>query len=373
MKYLFKLGHQPEISKAEIFSLIDQQDKWCGVADRQGDKLILSSEEIEPSQMMEKLGGTVYIAEKINSEGSNIKEQITNYLEDNSQGGKIEFTISGKDSTDLLLPVKRELQDRNQSARFVKLENTASIKYNNLVDSGTHLNIFDEELYATKAIQPFEQLKAHDYERPASDPESGMLPPKLARIMLNLAQVEQNDNLLDPFCGSGTILLEAASTGRKKLLGSDKEEQAIKASEQNLDWIKEKESLNINYRLINQPVEQISEKIDPKTIDKIVTEPYLGEPRTGGEDKSFLKKQAHQLRRLYIDAFYEFAEILKEGREVVFIIPKFKYNSSWIEVNCIEEIKNAGFEITPFEDKQSLFYARQDQLVGREIYKFKKL
>lgn len=372
MKYLFKLGHQPEISKSEIFSLINQQGKWCGVVGQQDDRLVLSSEELDTSQLMQRLGGTVYIAKKVNSQGDNMKEKIVNYLDENSKEGKIEFAISGKNSADLLMPVKRELQDRDRSARFVKLKNTASIKYNDLVDSGTHLNIFGDELFVTKAIQPFEKLKTHDYGRPAADPESGMLPPKLARIMLNLAQVGSDDYLLDPFCGSGTILLEAASMGMKNLLGSDKEEQAITDTEQNLDWIKQQENLSFNYRLVNQSVEQISEKIDTESIDKIVTEPFLGEPRTGDEDKSFLKEQTHKLKRLYIDAFYEFADILKEGGEVVFIIPKFRTKDGWLEIDCLDQIQQTGFKIEPFEEQKSLFYARDNQLVGREIYKFKK-
>ncbi len=36
------------------------------------------------------------------------------------------------------------------------------------------------------------------------------LEPKLSRIMVNLTMAKENDTLLDPFCGTGSILLEAA-------------------------------------------------------------------------------------------------------------------------------------------------------------------
>lgn len=373
MKYLFKLGHQPEISKAEIFSLIEQQGKWCGIADQKDDLLILTSEEIDPEDLMKRLGGTIYIAEKINPEGENLQEKVLNYLVESSDGNKIDFAISGLNSEELLMPTKKKLQEKGHSARFVKLENTASIKYNNLVEQESHINIFKEELYVTKAIHPFEQMKKHGRDRPEADPESGMLPPKLSRILLNLAQVRVEDKLLDSFCGSGTVLMEAASIGLEDIVGNDLEQKAVEASRKNLEWLKKEEGLDFEYDLLNQPSEKISEYIKEGAIDKIVTEPYLGDPRTGDEDKSELKQRAHNLRRLYIDVFYEFKEILKQKGEIVFIIPKFKHKDGWIRVDCVDEIKKAGLEVVPFENNENLFYAREDQLVGREIWKFRSV
>ncbi|MFB6182006.1 MAG: RsmD family RNA methyltransferase, partial [Candidatus Magasanikbacteria bacterium] len=237
MKYLFKLGHQPEISKAEIFSLIQMQDKWCGVASENKDRLILTSEQIEPKKLMQRLGGTIYIGEEIDPKGEDLQEQIVNYLSENSNDTKIDFAVTGEGAEEMLMPIKNNLQKSGRSARFVKLENTASIKYNNLVEQGSHINIVDDELYVTKAIQPFEQMKRHGRDRPKADPKSGMLPPKLARIMLNLAKVQPGENLLDPFCGSGTILMEAVSIGLDEVTGNDKEQKAVNSSRENLEWL----------------------------------------------------------------------------------------------------------------------------------------
>ena len=41
------------------------------------------------------------------------------------------------------------------------------------------------------------------------------LKPKLARAMVNLARVGEGDTILDPFCGTGSILIEAALVGAK--------------------------------------------------------------------------------------------------------------------------------------------------------------
>jgi len=70
-------------------------------------------------------------------------------------------------------------------------------------------------------VQPFAELSKRDYGRPQRDSQSGMIPPKLALMMLNLSMAKDTENILDPFCGSGTILQEAVWQGRTNLYGSD--------------------------------------------------------------------------------------------------------------------------------------------------------
>ncbi|WP_407377220.1 TIGR01177 family methyltransferase [Methanobrevibacter sp.] len=62
----------------------------------------------------------------------------------------------------------------------------------------------------------FEDSKPH--KRPFFYP--GSMSPKLARCMVNLSRVTAGDLLLDPFCGTGGILIEAGLIGCK-VLGSD--------------------------------------------------------------------------------------------------------------------------------------------------------
>ncbi len=369
MKYLFKLGHQPQISKAEIFTVFEKKGIWCGTIDQKKDNLFLSAEKIAPKEFMDVLGGTILIAEKVESKCGDEIEMMANYLAKSQPKGKIEFALSGTDAEELLMPVKNKLKEKNRSARFVKIKNTASIKYNNLVEYGTHLHLFKEGLFVTRAIQPFEKMKRHGRDRPEADPESGMLPPKLARILINLSQANRPEQLLDPFCGSGTILMEAASMGYKNLIGNDKNSDITEASKKNLEWIKKEEQLEFEYELFNYPAEKISEQLKNK-VDYIITEPFLGKPRTGKENKSILKKRKNELRRLYIDTFYEFSNIIKRGGTVIFIIPAFRFKDEWLRIDCIPELKQAGFEPISFENQDHLFYSRSDQLVGREIWKF---
>ena len=62
----------------------------------------------------------------------------------------------------------------------------------------------------------FEEIKPH--KRPFFYP--GSMSPKLARCMVNLSRVKENELVLDPFCGTGGILIEAGMIGCK-VVGSD--------------------------------------------------------------------------------------------------------------------------------------------------------
>ena len=62
----------------------------------------------------------------------------------------------------------------------------------------------------------FEESKPH--KRPFFYP--GSMSPKLARCMVNLSRVKEGQLLLDPFCGTGGILIEAGLIGCK-VVGSD--------------------------------------------------------------------------------------------------------------------------------------------------------
>jgi tRNA (guanine10-N2)-dimethyltransferase len=67
--------------------------------------------------------------------------------------------------------------------------------------------------------------------RPSSHPSA--MAPKLARCLVNLARAKVNRLCVDPFCGTGAIILEAALLGCQ-VVGSDVDERMIRKSRQNL-------------------------------------------------------------------------------------------------------------------------------------------
>ena len=88
--------------------------------------------------------------------------------------------------------------------------------------------------------------------------------PKLARCMANLARVKEGDTVLDPFCGTGGILIEAGLIGCK-VIGCD------------IDWkMKKGTATNLEYAGITDyktHVVDVRELEMYEEVDAVVTDP----------------------------------------------------------------------------------------------------
>jgi tRNA (guanine10-N2)-dimethyltransferase len=200
-----------------------------------------------------------------------------------------------------------------------------------------------------------------------------MLPPKLARMMINISGASNSEVLLDPFCGSGTVLTEAILLGFQNIIGSDNSEQAIIDTKKNVGWILEKKDKKISSTIVNSDVRKLVSEVKKDTIGVIVAEPYMGKPLEGHEREDFLSKQAKELGELYTHAFEVFKTVLKPGGIAVFIIPRFWYRGKWIRIDIRDSIERMGFEIVPLtEHEPYILYHRPGQFVGREVWKLRK-
>ncbi|MDI6917695.1 MAG: methyltransferase domain-containing protein [Thermoplasmatales archaeon] len=135
--------------------------------------------------------------------------------------------------------------------------------------------------------------------RPFFSPVS--LHPRLARAIVNLSRIKQNQILFDPFCGTGGILIEAGLIGAKTV-GSDIDEKMVKGCEENLKFFGIK-----NYTLFQSDVGDVSVK-----CDAIVTDPPYG--RSASTKKENIGK-------LYERAFEAFRKTLKKDGRLVIALP----------------------------------------------------
>lgn len=393
-KYWFLLGNNPELSAAEIGAVlslnkIEKKDF--------NPPLLVVEKKVDAENLITKLGGTIKIAVELgeNLNKNEVIEMIVNDLKDRE--GKIHFGLSDySPKTDenlyrlktIGLESKKNLKALGLSVRFAynneQILSSVSVDKNFLIKKGgEYIYLWKNSgfyLAKTLAVQPFENFGERDFGRPGRDSLSGMLPPKLALMMLNLAKIGPSDTLLDPFCGSGTILTEALNLGVKNVIGSDNSEKAIKDTQKNLEWLLEQNNIqypisNIPKNIFVSPVENLSEHLKIKSVNKIVTEPYLGKPLKGFEPRGILINQADDLKELYLRAFAEFKKVLKSGSAIVFIIPCFKQGKDWIKINMEAELGKLGFKSEPIltiDDRKysSILYSRNDQYVGREIWRF---
>ena len=110
----------------------------------------------------------------------------------------------------------------------------------------------------------FEDRRSH--LRPFSSPVS--LHPKLARCLVNLSEVCKGGSVVDPFCGTGGILLEAGMMGME-VRGCDIDEVMVEGCTENLDFYGVEE-----YEIMEEDAFSFLEWLEPG-VDAVVTDlPY---------------------------------------------------------------------------------------------------
>jgi len=127
----------------------------------------------------------------------------------------------------------------------------------------------------------FEERKVS--ERPFFSPIS--LHPRFARAAINLTGVKKGGIVMDPFCGTGGIAIEAASMGMK-VIASDFDENMVSGCVENMD--------HYGLKLYDSDVLDIGDI--PKRfadVDAVVTDPPYGRStHTGGEDTMSIHNRA---------------------------------------------------------------------------------
>jgi tRNA G10 N-methylase Trm11 len=410
MKYFFLLGSNPTLSLAElsaVFALGENLGYKAELVGKQNVLVLDLEESIATSALIKKLGGTIKIGiidSEVKPTPATILPTLKNLVKGITPVGKFKFGISyygeNKLNTKVLgMELKKFLKESDISSRWVTSKETelssVVVGQNKLTTSGKEfvlLQANDKLLIGyTLAVQPFKELSFRDYGRPARDDLSGMLPPKLAQIMINLTginvETRHGASLLDPFCGSGTILTEAILMGFKNLIGSDISKKAIEDTKKNVEWVAKNYKLQTlptclpdrqagrqvtNYKLFNKSASQISQVLKSNSIDAIITEPYLG-PQRGRID---FNKVKHELEKLYSESFAEFKKILKPSGKIVMIWPVFSETAklSFLSPNLSgfkicspipsEFLKYKSIKLT---ERNTIIYNRPGQKVWREV------
>ncbi len=374
MQYFFILGRHADLSLAEIQATIKRQKNESKALFFGHDWAILDiKKELQPEAFINLLGGTIKLGVIIEKTSQINSEQIARLISPSDKKIFLGISLYGfqYNLSKLGLEIKKILQGQGNKVRYVtSKENPLSsvvVQKNHLLDQGAEIILIKNGanyfIGKTLAVQPFEQFSKLDYGRPARDSFSGMLPPKLAQIMVNLSELPNQSLIYDPFCGSGTILQQGLYLGYN-VLGSDISPKAIKDSEENLQWLTKQITIKNKYSVFKSDIT----KQGPLGMypDAIVTEPYLGPALRGHEKKDVLDKSLQNLTRLYRTALQKFAEWLKPGGVVIMVIPKFQIQNRFLKID-LSSILPPRLKI-----EQKWEYAREGQHVIREIYKLKK-
>ena len=401
------LGRQPELSLAELEALGFSVQKL----QRRAETLLAEIEGTEVN--IERLGGTIKLAVPL--------EQSPEEFLRNLPEGKITFGISdyseGASARSVAaesLRLKRKLVQQGRSVRIVEnktgILSSATVLHNGMSGKNprkVELIKLNGAWFRVTGVQDIEAYARRDQARPARDAKVGMLPPKLAQILLNLCgRLPEGARVLDPFCGTGVVLQEALLMGYRAY-GTDISERMVQYAEKNLKWLEETTLLTLS-RTGGPPGSESPAAQGPCSrpgppgncpekcqfappnglfrvslgdatsfhwvppLDAVACEAYLGQPMSQIPSEMELKSQKQECNAIILGFLKNLAEQIEKNTPVAVAMPAWlRPNGRYQRLENLDEIEQMGYNVNN-KSREGLFYFRDGQIVARDIIILRK-
>lgn len=411
-QYAAVLGHQPHISLAELSAAIP----GCTVESIEAKTVALfSTSDPIDVDIIDTLGGSIMLAERIteadvsmddipklmSGEVSNVKKKVTFGLRC--------FNIPRGDIKTAYRKGKEEMKRQGRPCRYIgndkKAAAVALLRDSEVITGKKGVEIFivqrPHELWVGKTIgiQDIDAYTHRDMEKPVRDTSVGLLPPKLAQIVLNLGgwmarealpEEEKKKNaarkrkkkeiytVCDPFCGTGVIPMECLLRAWH-VEASDSAGKAVTGTKKNLEWLRKERKILKKDVSENVIKHDATKAFSFKTLpDIVVTETSLGPNLSKKPKKSEVNALKRDNEKLQA-AFLENAAATLPDVPIVCMWPFWRMGNENIRLEKIwAALEKSGYEavlpdgIEPEDpERPSLLYQRKDQFVGREIVMLK--
>ncbi len=398
---LFILGRQPAIGRAELESVLGA--KHVSKVGVQAMASTLSPADID----FDRFGSSIRLAKVLGQFDTvkwpdlmrQLRQQFPQHLRDLPEG-KLKLGLScfdvAVDARALFragLELKKLCKAAGRSVRLVPNTepalSSAQVLHNQLTgDVGMELLFVRDGtstwLAQTVAVQDITAYAARDQGRPKRDARVGMLPPKLAQIIVNLAVGDANPDLggvvLDPFCGTGVVLQEATLMGFD-VYGTDLEPRMIEYTEQNLHWLHERPVRSTGTRKHTAAHNLAERHPHLETGDAtthhwspapqfISCETYLGRPLSSWPNTDTLHDIIGTCNLIIEKFLQNIQPQLTGGTRLCLAVP------AWIDptgrmyhLQLLDRLSDLGYNRSSFEHVRDdeLVYFRPDQLVAREL------
>ena len=416
--YISLLGRQPELSLAEL-------EQCFGTLERIGDVAATFDSTNIPD--IQRLGGSIKLGEVVaeldTADWGKISRKIVQYYADRLADfdGKVTLGVSiygrevpPRDVQRTGLTLKSALKKHAVSMRLIPNDgpalSTATSHHNKLGLSPNKIEII--VVYGNKKVlvaeslgtQNITALAARDQGRPKRDAFVGMLPPKLALMMINLSGLATSSGsgvtsyepssgmqpaddsarrevrsdevnaraddaarltILDPFCGTGVLLQEAALLGFD-VYGTDLAEKMVDYSKANLEWLSKKHRIG-SVRI--EAGDAVEHSWQPP-IDAVVAETYLGQPFSAPPAPDKLDKVVSVVDTIIAKFLSNIHDQIKPGTPLCLAVPAWRSATGWFTyLPVIKKLESLGYEWQNLEsvDTKQLTYYREDQVVARQL------
>lgn len=393
MHYIALLGRQPAIGMAELERVFGNA-QWFS-----HDSTVVDSDHFD----IQRLGGTVKAGQIVTqlsaSDWRKASMEIVRIYSAKwaNASGKITlgisaygFKVSPRDVQRTGLILKSHLKQHDVSLRLVPNEQsvlgTATSHHNKLGLASNKVELLVVRGHGGKVViaestgaQNITSLARRDQERPARDAFVGMLPPKLAQIMVNLAlsPSSQKDNhdqvILDPFCGTGVLLQEALLLGYN-VYGTDLSDKMIDYSKKNLEWLTSRFEIR-NSRFELAQGDAMGYKWHPP-IDAISCEAYLGQPFSAPPSAEKLTQVRGNCDHIITKFLRNIGNQLQSGTPLCVAVPAWNDgHDNFTRLPLVKKLDQLGYRSIEFKNvnAKDLLYYRPGQVVARELLVLEKM
>lgn len=316
-QYLFHLsGESPELALAEVKALFETYKLKYKIKNSEGHIITIESsaneEKIrklsERSAMIKSSGVLISVLKNL---------RLESFDKINWNFVKMPFAVRVEDMVGSIEPGIEARLAHPIWNFFVKKGKNPSVDLTN-PKTTVYFILERKKIYVQKLLWKAQKGRFENREpakKPAFHPTG--LKPKLARLLVNLSRVKESELLLDAFCGTSSILIEAALIGIK-ISGNDIDEDMINASKINLKFYKIKK-----FSLFEGDAMKLQDNFRKSSVDAIATDPPYGRSSRIG---------AKNITTLYSEFLKSAHLVLKKNRFLVMLYPhyiKFKIPRGW--------------------------------------------
>lgn len=383
-RYLSILGRQPEISLAELERLYDSAS-----LNYFSPTTAIFNADTTPD--IQSIGGSLKLGEIVlelrKASWQDVSTKIIQYYTKQFKQFDAKITlgisvydwhVSPRDVGRLGLSIKKSLKSHDVSMRLIPNNDstlgTATSHHNKLGLSPTKVELLitrskDGQVIVAQSIgtQNITALAKRDQGRPKRDAFVGMLPPKLAQIMINMAASgKHGGRLLDPFCGTGVLLQEAALLGYD-VYGTDLSDKMIDYSRENLAWIIEKYNLKASATITQGDAMNTTWEAP---IDYVACETYLGQPFSAPPSPEKLDQVRKNCNHIISEFLINIHQQTAPGTTLCVAVPAWRDNDGRVtHLPLIKKLNSLGYIqwTSHYSRNQALLYYREDQVVAREL------
>lgn len=385
------LGRQAALGRAELESLYGAPN----IKPLDGAVMI----KLPPATIdFSRLGGTVKFCKTLTILDTTDWQKIISFLETNipphlnqMPDGKMKLgisvyglPISVKQLNASSLQLKNIIKYTGRSIRVVPNTelalNSAQVLRNKLTSAlGWELVIIKNDsqtiIAQNIAEQDIDAYAKRDQGRPKRDARVGMLPPKLAQIIINLSGSQKFSALWDPFCGTGVLLQEALLMGIDTY-GSDIDPRMISYSKTNLEWLAQQHNVTCGGPLSMQYSLEICDALKLRLNTKhktplqyIASETYLGRPLSVEPSTTALTKIMQDVDYIHKKFLTNIARQTKPSFRMCIAVPAWHINNKIHHLKTLDSLEELGYTRQSFVHAANweLVYRRPNQIVGREL------